>query len=150
MAIVHRIEVETHIHATEDEDKVMEALANLIGHNAVKDVSTVTLRGHYGNAIIVARVQLDHKDYPLDELVRFMASKMSDSDKRILKSSLVNRVQGNKVYLRFDKQKLYLGELMLSDGDDVVRMVLHLNGNMLRQLGLKGALEELGLLNREG
>ena len=150
MAIVHRIEVETHIHATEDEDKVMEALANLIGHNAVKGVSTVALRGHYGNTIIVARVQLDHKDYPLDELVRFMASKMSDSDKRILKNSLVNRVQGNKVYLRFNKQKLYLGELMLSDGDDVVRMVLHLNGNMLRQLGLKGALEELGLLNREG
>jgi RNA binding exosome subunit len=42
-----------------------------------------------------------------------------------LKKDIDSRIEKSKIYLRFDKQKAYLEECKLVDGDDVVRIVIN-------------------------
>jgi len=81
-----------------------------------------------------------------DDVVRGIAARLSDEDKRLIELSLDSRVSGNKLYLRFDKQRLYLNELMLSSGDDVVKVIIHLNPVKLRGSSIIGVLREMGLI----
>lgn len=138
--------METHAHATEDYDKVAAALINLLGQAASKLIEVRSLRGHYNNPIKVFRVELKLRGCGNDELVRSIASKLSNDDKRLIKISLDSRISGNKLYLRFDKQRLYLNELVLSDGDDVVKVIIHLNPISLREYSVVDALREVGLI----
>ncbi|MFP3157162.1 MAG: RNA-binding domain-containing protein [Caldivirga sp.] len=146
MCLVDRIDAETHAHATEDYDKVMSTLINLLGPGVAKLVEVSSLRGHYNNPIKVFRVVLRLKGCGNDDIVRGIAARLSDEDKRLIKLSLESRVSGNKLYLRFDKQRLYLNELTLSGGDDVVRVVIHLNPVRLRGSSMMSILKEVGLI----
>jgi len=146
MCLVDRIDAETHAHATEDYDKVMSTLINLLGPGVAKLVEVSSLRGHYNNPIKVFRVVLRLKGCGNDDVVRGIAARLSDEDKRLIELSLDSRVSGNKLYLRFDKQRLYLNELMLSSGDDVVKVIIHLNPVKLRGSSIIGVLREMGLI----
>ncbi len=146
MCLVDRIDVETHAHATEDYDKVIEALVNLLGSTVIKLIETNSLRGHYNNPIKVFKLTLRSRNCSNDNLIKSIASKLSDDDKRLLKISLNSRINGNKLYLRFDKQKLYLNTISLSDGDDVVRVIIHINPIKLRSSSMFDVLRELGLV----
>ena len=146
MCLVDRIDVETHAHATEDYDKVIMALTNLLGSTVIKLIETNSLRGHYNNPIKVFRLTLRLRNCSNDNLVKSIAAKLSDDDKRLLKISLDSRIDGNKLYLRFDKQRLYLNTVMLSDSDDVVRVIIHVNPIRLRGSNMFNVLRELGLV----
>ena len=146
MCLVDRIDVETHAHATEDYDRVIEALVNLLGSTVIKLIETNSLRGHYNNPIKVFKLTLRSRNCSNDNLIKSIASKISDDDKRLLKISLNSRINGNKLYLRFDKQKLYLNTISLSDGDDVVRVIIHINPIKLRSSSMFDVLRELGLV----
>lgn len=138
--------METHAHATEDYDKVIAALINLLGSSVIKLIETNSLRGHYKNPIKVFKLTLRLRDCSNDNLIRSIAAKLTDDDKRLLKISLDSRINGNKLYLRFDKQRLYLNTVMLSDSDDVVRVIIHINPIRLRNSNMINVLRELGLV----
>ncbi|WP_198002079.1 RNA-binding domain-containing protein [Caldivirga maquilingensis] len=146
MCLIDRIDVETHAHATEDYDKVITALTNLLGLTVIKLIETNSLRGHYNNPIKVFKLTLRLRNCSNDNLVKSIAAKLSDDDKRILRISLDSRINGNKLYLRFDKQRLYLNTVALSDSDDVVKVIIHVNPIKLRDSNMFNILRELGLL----
>ncbi len=146
MCLIDRIDVETHAHATEDYDKVLAALINLLGSAVIKLIETNSLKGHYNNPIKVFRLTLRSRNCSNDNIIKSIATRLPSDDKRLLRISLDSRINGNKLYLRFDKQKLYLNNLTLSDSDDVVKVIIHVNPIKLRSSNMLDTLRELGLV----
>ena len=123
---IARVLISTHGHATEDIDKVKQAILNILPQNLRSKVSIEeeTIVGYYGNPIVRLKIVLEGSDAL--EFVKNILSKMSESDKRLLLSTLDARYnrKTNELYLRLSKQDAYLGSIILYDGDDVIKIVI--------------------------
>jgi len=106
----------TYVHATEDEDKVLQAIAFLLGDVEVKQVRST---GFYGNPITILEGKLDK-----DKQIKSFWEKLEDARPGIIKSiirTLDSRIDNEGTFfVRFDKQKAYLGEYKLAEGQDVI------------------------------
>ncbi|MBS7287914.1 MAG: hypothetical protein KIH01_04015 [Candidatus Freyarchaeota archaeon] len=131
------VEFEVFVHSTEDPEKVLKALLFLSGGKG--EVVREKVRGHYGNEVIIYRTKISRKES--EEVVKRLASLMEKDDKRRLGKQLSLRYDGHgNIFLRFDKQKAYLGEVRLSDYEDVVRVKVKFS---------KSGLEEIREICRE-
>lgn len=128
---VSSIEFQVFAHSTEDPDKVLRALF-FLSDEKLKVVKE-KVRGHYGNEVIIFRAKASGKD--AERIVRRLASLMSEEDKAKIGRQLPLRYDGHgNVFLRFDKQKAYLGEVRLSDYEDVVRAKIKFSKNKLEEI----------------
>ncbi len=120
-----RIEARVISHATEDFDKVISALANTLGlkeDEIRKSMKVVKAEGHHGNPIILVSVELKGKK--ADKVARSIFQRLEDIEWEILKRGLKERSEGAKLFLRFDKQEAYMGNLRLNSGSDVIRILI--------------------------
>ena len=140
------VELSTFIHSTEDEGRVLEALLRGVPGDArrtlLRDLRVQTLEGHYGNVIKVARLSVGRE--LAAEVLRYVLCGMSRTDRDILLSTLEGRVEPRRarLHLRLSKQDLYLGRMVLSEGGDVVKVVVSFEG--IRRGDLERLLRELG------
>ena len=143
---VKSLELIANCHATEDVSKVKQAMLNLIPEKLRSKVGFTqsVLRGHYGNPI--TRIVLYMKNKDAEETLKHIASKMSDIDKRILKTSLDLRTEASKLYLRFSKQEAYLGNMVLEDSDDIVRAIVTFKGVRGKSKSIEEYLESIGMI----
>ncbi|NOZ89459.1 MAG: hypothetical protein GXO15_05995, partial [Crenarchaeota archaeon] len=83
---VVRVEIAAHAHATEDVDKVVEAVMGLLPETLRGRVEplVVTVEGHHGNPITRIVVRLEGVD--AEEFLRSLASRLGDAERRILRS----------------------------------------------------------------
>ena len=99
-----------YIHATEDPDKVMKALRNVVeGRYVMKST-----RGHHGNVIHIVEVKLTECD--AFETIRSIITRLDDVEFLLMLSG----IEESRLYVKFDKQQAYRGVLKVSHGDDVV------------------------------
>ncbi len=128
-------EVSTFVHATEDENKVKAALMAIIPekYHQTIEINRERLSGHWGNEIIHLWVELKGQSQVAD-LIKLLASKMSEIDKSIISSQLQLFLdQEYHIHMRFNKQKAYKSILVLDDeGDDIIRVKIGVAG--LRKL----------------
>ncbi len=111
------IRVSAVVHATEDREKVGEAIATLFPFEFEIAVSRAT--GHYGNPIEYLEVEL--KSRREIELFWKNLMKLLGEQRDFLLNSLEDRIdRENTLHIRIDKQKAYLGEVELKDGDDTI------------------------------
>ncbi|RLG76289.1 MAG: exosome protein [Thermoprotei archaeon] len=143
---VKSLELIANCHATEDVSKVKQAMLNLIPEKLRSKVEFTqsVLRGHYGNPI--TRIVLYMKNKDAEETLKHIASKMSNIDKRILKTSLDLRTEASKLYLRFSKQEAYLGNMVLEDSDDIVRAIVTFKGVRGKSKSIEEYLENIGMI----
>jgi len=100
-------------HATEDLEKVEQALGTIIGTSVVNRSRT---EGHHGNVIEILDSSVDDEELILDVFRRMTPEDLAEAG-----SALEARMDDAcQVFLRFDKQEAYAGRLVLSDGEDVV------------------------------
>jgi|YelNatPaOPRAMG01_1025707.scaffolds.fasta_scaffold00486_4 RNA binding exosome subunit len=127
------VEIEAYAHATEDPSKVEEAIKNIL-FEAIRDkikLEKTTLRGHYGNPIIVYRGAMENVS---EELLLNLIKRMSPEDRVSLKASLdIHLGKHNVLYLRFNKQEAYLGRLKL-DQIDAICLRLKLKPHVFNKL----------------
>ncbi len=127
---IHRVEITTHCHATEDQEKVLRALKNILPEGLREKQPIIEeYKGHYGNVIKIIRLELLGSE--AQDFVKHLGSRLEDSDKSILKVSFDYRYdqRGNKFFIRLDKQAAYNNRLVVSDGDDVIKIVISLKGS---------------------
>lgn len=99
-----------YIHATEDPEKVLHALENVIrGRYVVKNV-----RGHYGNVIQIVEIRL----YECEalEALKSILVRLDDVEFTLM----LTGVEETRLYLKLDKQQAYRGILKISHGDDTI------------------------------
>lgn len=108
-------------HATEDEEKVMKAVENLVGSEAMEhmSLSSESLTGHYGDPISIIKLTL--LDGRLAEKVLgSILERLSPVEREeVWSERSVRGKHGGKLYLRLNKQAAYLGAVRLSDKDPV-------------------------------
>ncbi len=106
------------VHATEERDKVLTAVRNLLPPEHVEEVaiSQKNFKGEYGNPIAIFETQIRDPEIA-DGLLRNIGLRLSQIDKEALLDELELRLTKGNLYLRLNKQAAFKGkpELCLAD-----------------------------------
>ena len=105
------------VHATEDIDKVVQAILGICPEDFPRKVQTEKTKGHYGNEIAICRLAATGRSKAerfLDSLWR----QMSNQDRsRIYEEALVRVDESGTLHLRLDKQGAMRGRVLLQDNE---------------------------------
>ncbi|MCX8204125.1 MAG: hypothetical protein N3H31_00445 [Candidatus Nezhaarchaeota archaeon] len=137
--------LEAFAHATEDLEKVTQALLNLVPPELrdAERVSYEEVKGHYDNPIIILRLKLQGGE--VLALLKFLAENMSDGDKIALGSTLDLRLdEEGYLHMRFDKASAFNGEVRLAHRGEAVKVKAHLRPQGPKRL--ESFLAEVGLI----
>ena len=121
-------------HATEDENKVLAAVRNLLPAAQLENIpfSKSSLRGHHGNPITLFEAEIRDKE-TLIAVVENLARSLKPLDKENLSREAKLHVEKGSLYLRFDKQAAFRGEFKLSVSDPI-RVRLRLKKHKLEDV----------------
>ena len=114
------IDIRFFAHATEDVDKVMEAVQHVLPSEHMEDIvfKTSNLRGHYGNPITLFEAKIKNKE-TIRALVDNLSSHLSELDKETLNREIHLHVEKGSLYVRLDKQAALQGKLKLCTSDPI-------------------------------
>ncbi|RLG05226.1 MAG: hypothetical protein DRN68_08920 [Thaumarchaeota archaeon] len=135
MARVDGILIQVLCHATEDEEKVMRAVENIIGSEAMENASITSqsLTGYYGDPILFIRLKIDDSKIAGSVLARILSNLSKYDLQDVLRERSKIGKHGGKIYFRFDKQAAYLGSFRIMDKDPI-RIQVNIRGKVERLL----------------
>jgi RNA binding exosome subunit len=110
--LCNRLEARAYAHATEDLDKVLRAVRNLVDGSLV----ITRLKGHYGNEIDVVTAEV--RGCEATKALAYILKMLDELDFNIFINSLT--IHKNKIYIRINKQSAFLNIIRLGEGDDVI------------------------------
>jgi RNA binding exosome subunit len=114
------IDVRVFAHATEDPEKVLAAVRNILpeelSENAVFQKTSLT--GHHGNPITLFRTKLTDKQ-ALPTVIQKIGAGLTALDKETLERDMKLHLEKGNLYLRFDKQSAYQGKVRFSQNDPI-------------------------------
>ena len=98
-------------HATEDLDKVMDAVQNILPSDHIEDITfkRSNLEGHYGNPITFFETRIKDKG-TLRALVENLSANLNSLDKEELGRTINRCVEKGSLYIRLDKQAALKGK----------------------------------------
>jgi RNA binding exosome subunit len=107
-------------HATEDVDKVMEAVQNVLPSDNIEDITfkRSNLEGHYGNPIIFFDTRIKHKE-TVRALVENLSANLSSLDKEELDRTINRCVEKGSLYIRLDKQAALKDKIKFATSDPI-------------------------------
>jgi RNA binding exosome subunit len=107
-------------HATEDEAKVLTATRNTLPQSLAEEAvfQKTCLKGHYGNPITLFQTKLTDKKI-LPSVLEKIAAGLRSLDKEMLQRDMKLHLEKSNLYLRFDKQAAFMGELHFSTIDPI-------------------------------
>jgi hypothetical protein len=123
--------VSTLAHATEDEQKVIAALQILLLNSV--EIKRTKLKGHHGNPIVSFEASIGQKKI-LRELWQQMVGKLRGGGLEKIGEMADDRMDEScHLYIRFDKQQAYTGELALTDSGDAIHLTLKVSAYPARK-----------------
>ncbi|ASJ04100.1 RNA-binding protein [Thermococcus barossii] len=141
----HHVRITTFIQATEDEDKVLEAIATFIpdeidDDDVLFDVDETT--GFFGNPIKVVNVEIK-RSRAVRAFLDHFRELLSEDDRRYLLEHLDEKVdEEGTFYVRFNKQKAYLGEPEIDEGGDTIQVRIKVKAFPMRKEAVMKAVRE--------
>jgi len=118
--LIKSVDIRVFVHATEDKEKIMAALKNIIKSDF--NIIEEHYEGYYGNLIIVISCTIENEK--AEEILNTILDNLSRPDKDNILKTFYDRIgKGNTFHIRLNKQKAYLGEYTISDADDVIKLV---------------------------
>jgi RNA binding exosome subunit len=114
------IDIRVFAHATEDTDKVLNAVRNILPKELTDKVvfKKINLKGHYGNPIILLETRIEKKD-AVEAVFEKLVLGLSSLDKELLNNEIRQHLDKVNLYIRLDKQSAYLNELKLCSTDPI-------------------------------
>jgi RNA binding exosome subunit len=106
------------VYGTENEEKVREAIKTLFPNSHPQ---TDTIEGYFKNPVLILHDKIGKKR-ETKEFIKILQNLDSSTKKRVL-NELNNKMdeKGN-LFLRFDKQRAYLGDLKIIEHGDAVHV----------------------------
>jgi len=114
------VDVRVFVHATEDEEKVLTAVRNILPREVAEDAvfTRKNLSGHHGNPILLVEAKLtDRAKLPM--VLKKIAESLSPLDRENLTENIETHMERGNLYLRLDKQAAYFGKVKLGSADAV-------------------------------
>ena len=107
-------------HATEDVDKVMEAVQNVLPNDHIEDITfkRSNLEGHYGNPITFFDARIKDKE-TVRALVKNLSANLSSLDKDELGRTINRCVEKGSLYIRLDKQAALKDKIKFATSDPI-------------------------------
>lgn len=138
------IDIRFFVHATEDPNKVTEAVRRLLPTQYIDEIvfKSSNLKGHYGNPITLFETRIKKKEI-IKALVENLSSGLGELDKEALLGEIGSHIEKGSLYIRLDKQAAFQGEFELCSADPV-RMRIRLRKQKLEDI--IQTCRELGLL----
>ena len=133
-ALITYIDISFFAHATEDENKVVEAARRVLPASQAESIvfERSHLRGHHGNPITLFEAKI--RDRVIAESVLGnLSSNLSELDKDTLQREISLHVEKGSLYLRLDKQAALQGEFRLSAADPI-RVRVRFKNNRLEDV----------------
>jgi RNA binding exosome subunit len=114
------IDIRVFAHATEDPEKVLTAVRGTLPKELSANITfqKTSLTGHHGNPLILFAAKIADKQ-ALPVVLEKIANCLSTLDKETLGSEIKLHLEKRNLYLRFDKQSAFLGELKFSSNDPI-------------------------------
>ncbi|MEM3697030.1 MAG: RNA-binding domain-containing protein [Candidatus Bathyarchaeia archaeon] len=114
------IDIRVFAHATEEVDKVLNAVHNLLPAEVVDTITfkRTVLTGHHGNPITLLEARVKDKN-AVQAVFKKLASSLSPLDKKLLRNEIKQHLEGGNLYIRIDKQSAYLNEVKLCTTDPI-------------------------------
>ncbi len=141
----HHVRITTFIQATEDEDKVLEAVGTFIpeeieDEDVTLDVDETT--GFFGNPIKVVNVEIK-RSKAVRKFLDHFRELLSEEDRRYILENLDEKVdEEGTLYVRFNKQKAYLGEPEVDEGGDTIQVRIKVKAFPMRKESVVKAVRE--------
>lgn len=137
------IDIRTTAHATEDTDKVLKAIRNILPTELLETVNftATNLTGHHKNPITLIETRIKDK-ITAEKTFTKIAAGLSMLDKETLNNQINQHIEKANLYLRLDKQDAYANELKLGQTDPIHLRIHFKNQNQneiietCRKLGL--------------
>ena len=119
--MIHNISYRVFVYGTENEEKVKEAVQTLFPNSHPQ---TDTTEGYFKNPVLILHDKIT-KNPEIKEFVNILKQIDATSKKR-LRSELENKMdeRGN-LFLRFDKQRAYLGDLKIIEHGDAIHVKIN-------------------------
>ena len=107
-------------HATEDVDKVVEAVHNILPSDKLEDITfnRSCVEGHYGNPITFFETRIKDKE-TVRALVENLSVNLSSLDKEELGRTINRCVEKGSIYIRLDKQAALQGKIKFVTSDPI-------------------------------
>lgn len=111
------IKVSSVVHSTEDREKVGEAIATLFPFEF--EIFASKAKGHYGNLLEYLEVEVKKSD-EIDRFWNNFLQLIGEQVKELIEN-IEDRIDDqNVLHIKIDKQRAYLGEVVLSRGGDPI------------------------------
>lgn len=116
--MIHNISYRVFVYGTENEGKVREAIKTLFPQSSPE---TDTTEGYFKNPVLILHDKIT-KNRDIKEVIKAI-EQMDEYNKKRLLNELENKMdeKGN-LFLRFDKQKAYLGDLKIIEHGDAIHV----------------------------
>ncbi|NJE49114.1 RNA-binding protein [Thermococcus sp. 9N3] len=141
----HHVRLTTFIHATEDEDKVLEAIGTFIpeeidDEDVHFEVEETT--GFFGNPIKVVNVEIK-RSRAVRTFLKHFKELLDENARRYILENLDEKVDDEgTLYVRFNKQKAYLGDVEVDEGADVIQVRIKVKAFPMRKETVVKAVRE--------
>lgn len=144
MKEIKAIVIEAFIQATEDREKVLEAIHNLIPPEIREENFILKkVRGVFHNPIIVVKAKYSEN---VKEIIKFIAQNLNISDKKYLFQSLSRRMDNGNLYFRVGKQALFQKNMEIKDTKDTIKVRVSFSNRFSKPEKIKELLQELDLI----
>jgi len=142
--LISYLDIRFSVHATENPDKVFEAVYHLFPPSHVDDIvfKKANLKGYYGNPITLFETRIKKKEI-IEAIVKALSSGLSELDKETLLREIDLHVKKGSLYIRLDKQAAFQGEFKLCSADPI-RMRIRFKKRKLEDIIT--TCRELGIL----
>lgn len=132
------IELRVFAHATEDLEKVLTAVHNVLPEESREEVEfeRSDLTGYYNNPITLLETRIEGKKF-LKAAFEKLACNLSTEDKRRLQRDIEQYTEKRNLYIRLDKQSAYLNELKLTKTDPIhirIRFQIYFKKNIFEEV----------------
>jgi RNA binding exosome subunit len=114
--VIRRIFFRAFVAATEDEQRVREALSIFV---SLDSISATSVEGHFGNEIKILEATLKKRD--ARAFFQILREQLPKEDLSKLRRETPERLdEDNHFHLRLDKQAAYKGMVRLTDSTDAI------------------------------
>ena len=143
-----KVELSFSVHATEDVEKNMKAIQNIVPPEIIEDsiIKQEKLEGGYGNPIEFFQVTFTRKK-EIDIVIQNIALKLSSKEKKSLAEEFSERFDRDKstLYLRITKESASKNKLQITSSSSAIKIAIKLR-SFIKGVDFKEFLLGVGIL----